>query len=108
MTYEAHQSPEFGDAFAALPKAERQRVSEAVFGRLSIDPTHNTKLLAGKFAGLRSFRVGDYRVIVFIVEEVRQRGMDNKASYLDCTGLPEKGLKLMFVGPRKNVYKWSP
>jgi mRNA interferase RelE/StbE len=45
-----------------LPKAEARRIVDQVEGDLGKKPESNPAL-KGQFAGLRRFRVGDYRVI---------------------------------------------
>ena len=51
-----------------LPKAERQRVIAAI-DQLAENP-HVGKLLKGDYSGLRRIRVGDYRAIYEINEDV--------------------------------------
>lgn len=51
-----------------LPKPERQRVIAAI-DQLAENP-HVGKLLKGDYSGLRRIRVGDYRAIYEINEEV--------------------------------------
>jgi len=66
-----------------LGKAESRRVLIQLEKKLSRDPTSNPAL-KGKFAGLRSLRIGDYRVIYTIFEEK---------------------VLILRIGHRKKVYK---
>lgn len=49
-----------------LPKAEANRILEQIERDLSKKAESNP-LLKGKFAGLRKYRIGDYRVIYALV-----------------------------------------
>jgi mRNA interferase RelE/StbE len=52
----------------ALSKAQAERVLDEIETELSKNATDYT-ILHGRFAGLRKFRVGDYRVIFAILAE---------------------------------------
>ena len=66
-----------------LSKPEASRILDLIEKELTKKPESNP-LLKGKFAGLRKFRVGDYRIIYTIVgREVR----------------------ILRVGHRRDVYK---
>jgi len=108
LSYEAYSTDDFDKALRGLPKGETKRVSDAISERLCKDPRHNTKLISASYRGLRSFRIGSTRVIFLIVGAIRAMGLENRAAHLDCEGLPDRAIKLLFVGLREDVYEWSP
>jgi len=64
-------------------KAEARRILDKIEKDLSIKPKSNP-VLKGRFAGLRKFRVGDYRVIYVILD---------------------KDILILRIGHRSSVYK---
>jgi len=50
-----------------ISKLEAERILDHIEQKLVNDPESNP-LLKGRFAGLRRYRVGDYRVIYFLQE----------------------------------------
>jgi mRNA interferase RelE/StbE len=67
----------------SLAKAEAKRIMDLIEHELVKRPESNP-VLKGQFAGLRKFRVGDYRVIY---------------------GLIGSEILVLRIGNRKNVYK---
>ncbi len=109
MTYEPFTTDAFDAALHKLPRSDQRRVSRVIENRISADPYHNSKLLTGDvLEGLRSFRIGKYRLVFLVVEEIRRMGLEDTNPHLDCAGIPAMGIKLLFVGLRKDVYRWSP
>ncbi len=109
MTYEAYSTSEFKAAFRALQKVDQKRVTKVIRERICQNPHHNSKSLSGdRYAGLRTYHIGNLRLIYFIVEEVKAKGLEGTRLYLDCTDLPNEAVKLLFVRHRKDVYKWNP
>ena len=51
-----------------LPKAEVERILGQIEVELAANPG-STPVLKGRFAGLRKFRIGDYRVIYALMSE---------------------------------------
>jgi mRNA interferase RelE/StbE len=51
-----------------LPKAEAKRVLNRIENELAKNPESNPAL-KGAFAGLRRFRIGDYRVIYALIDD---------------------------------------
>ena len=66
-----------------LPKAEARRILIKIEKKLLKDPKANP-VLKGQFAGLRKFRVGDYRVVYLLFE---------------------KNILILRIGYRRDVYK---
>jgi len=66
-----------------LSKPEAKRILDLIEKELIKKPESNPKL-TGQFAGLRKYRVGDYRVIY---------------------GILEKDILILRIGNRKDVYK---
>lgn len=66
-----------------LSKPEATRILDQIEGALIKNPESNP-VLKGPFAGLRKFRVGDYRVIYAILGE---------------------DVLILRIGPRRDVYK---
>ena len=67
----------------SLPKAEAKRIMDSIERELIKRPESNPQL-KGQFAGLRKFRIGDYRVIYALIGEE---------------------IVILRIGNRKNVYK---
>jgi mRNA-degrading endonuclease RelE of RelBE toxin-antitoxin system len=82
VTYELKPTPTFSKAFKRPDTTAQQRVFEEVKA-LKEAPFGKSKELHGKLKGLRSFRVGGYRVIFQVVG---------------------KAVELLTVGPRGSVY----
>lgn len=55
-----------------LPKVEKKRIQQAILKKLTTDPVTFGKPLRRSLAGYRSLRVGDYRVIFSIKNNVVQ------------------------------------
>jgi len=66
-----------------LPKTETKRILDFIETELTKKPESNP-ILKGQFAGLRKYRVGDYRVIYALID-------------LD--------ILILRIGNRKDVYK---
>lgn len=66
-----------------ISKLEAERILDHIEQKLVNDPESNP-LLKGRFAGLRRYRVGDYRVIYF---------------------LQENEICILRIGHRRDVYK---
>ena len=66
-----------------LPKAEARRILDKIEKELPKKPKSNP-VLKGRFAGLRKFRVGDYRVIYVILD---------------------KDIIILRIGHRSSIYK---
>ncbi len=66
-----------------ISKLEAKRILDHIEQELVNDPESNP-LLKGRFAGLRRYRVGDYRVIYF---------------------LQETEIRILRIGHRRDVYK---
>jgi mRNA interferase RelE/StbE len=66
-----------------VPKAEADRILNQIEQELSKN-AHTNPVLKGQFAGLRKYRIGDYRVIYALVRD-------------DCL--------VLRIGHRKEVYK---
>ncbi len=61
-----------------ISKLEAKRILDHIEQELVNDPESNP-LLKGRFAGLRRYRVGDYRVIYFLQEtEIRILRIDHR------------------------------
>ncbi len=109
MSYGVYSTDEFDNAIRKLERVDQKRVSGVIDNRICENPYHNSKALTGDvYEGLRSFRIGKQRIIFLIAEEVRKKGLAGTSEHLDCTGIPDEGIKLLYVGPRKDVYRWSP
>ncbi|MDX2112481.1 MAG: type II toxin-antitoxin system RelE/ParE family toxin [Alphaproteobacteria bacterium] len=54
-----------------LPKAVRQQVADAIEKKLGSEPLMFGKPLRHNLSGLRSLRVGDYRVI-YLIDPIRR------------------------------------
>ena len=66
MAYNVVYKKSVGRDLKKLSKAEAGRIIDAIEGALTSKPESNPAL-KGRFAGLRKFRVGDYRVIYALV-----------------------------------------
>ena len=104
MGYEPFQTDPFQRKFKKLDKPVQERVQKDIMQKLCDDPYRNSTLLSGGLWGLRSFHSGKYRVILVIVEEAGKLGIRNTRPEFNCDGLPPNGIKLLEIGPRKNVY----
>lgn len=69
-----------------IPKTESTRILNQIEKELSKKP-ESYPVLKGKFAGLRKFRIGDYRIIYAILEN---------------------DVIVLRVGHRKEVYRKNP
>jgi len=101
--FRAYQTEEFEKRFGKLDKSVRERVLKGI-GRLLDDPARGSKLLQEPFKGKRSFRQGDYRVILSICEECRKNDWKAHNSCNGCEGRPDRSVILFTIGHRKNVY----
>jgi mRNA-degrading endonuclease RelE of RelBE toxin-antitoxin system len=108
VNYQPYSTGDFDAALKKLTTADRTRVDKTIRERLCPYPYRNSKMLSGSYSGLRSFRVGKLRIIYLIVAEVRSMGLEDTRPHLDCTRMPDKAIKLLFVDFRKDVYKWNP
>mgnify|MGYP000064707553 CR=1 FL=1 len=68
--YRLKITPRFDKCFLKLPKQVRSRIARKI-DELKMNP-HAYKKLHGKFEGLFSMRIGDYRVIYIINEKERE------------------------------------
>lgn len=81
--WEAEYHPKAAQEIQALHGPIRERIRKAI-EHLQEDPWHG-KTLVGRLAGLRSRRVGDYRIVYMIEEEAHK-------------------LFILHVGPRGGAY----
>ncbi len=81
--WEVEYHPKAAREIRALHGSIRERIRQAI-EQLQEDPWHG-KALVGRLAGLRSRRVGDYRVVYLIEEEHHK-------------------LFIVHVGPRSGAY----
>ena len=66
----------------------------------------SVKLKDDVFHGLRRARAGDDRIIFLICEECRNEVLlseDDKC--IDCSDIPENGIKIFNILPRKHAYR---
>lgn len=54
--------------------------------------------------GFRSHRVGDYRVILRICKDCRERGFDGWISCMDCNTMDDETIKLFIADKRPKIY----
>lgn len=66
--YQLSYHPEVAHDVASLGTAEKRRIQQAIENKLLISPVQFGKPLQYSLSGLRSFRVGDYRVIFKLLE----------------------------------------
>ena len=104
MVYQPFQTDHFERKFRKLDKPVRERVQKDIMGKLCDDPYRNSTALSGEFWGMRSFHSGKFRIILVVVEEAEKLGIRNTRPQFNCDGLPPDGIKLIEIGPRKNVY----
>ena len=72
MTWTLKTSPVFDKQFKKLQKRDKRRIISYLEDRVlpSNNPKQFAKYLTGELAGLWRFRIGEYRVIVDIIDEV--------------------------------------
>ncbi len=104
MGYQPFQTGPFERKFRKLDKPVRERVQKDIMEKLCDDPYRNSTALSGELWGLRSFHSGKFRVILIIVEEAEKLEIQNTRPEFNCDGLPPTGIKLLEIGPRKNIY----
>ncbi len=104
MPHKPFQTPPFEKKMNKQDKPVRERIKKDITEKLCDDPYRNSTPLTADLWGFRSFHSGKYRVVFLIVEEVKKNGLENTRPEFNCEGLPDDGIKLIDVGPRKNVY----
>lgn len=84
--YQLSYHPEVAHDVASLGTTEKRRIQKSIEDKLLISPVQFGKPLQHSLSGLRSFRVGDYRVIFKLIETeiflvlIAHRSVVNKAT----------------------------
>jgi len=84
MTYKVSYHHEIPQDIARIPKNIKEHIRRSIEERLLKDPYHFGAPLRKSLQGFRKLRVGDYRIIYKVKNDV---------------------ITVLKIGPRKNVYE---
>lgn len=109
MLYEVFLHPRAEKQLRKLQKKAKVRHEKIMrrFHELAEDPENESIQLQDKFFyGLRRTKAGEDRIILQICEECRSNPLiREQRRCVDCNDIPENGIKVFDITPRKSSYK---
>ena len=107
--YDIYLQSQASKELKKLSKREKKRHEDItdVLDLLSVDPFGDSvKLKDEMFQGLRRAKAGEDRILFLVCEECRSgllMSEDDKC--IDCDDIPENGVKIFNIIPRKHAYR---
>ena len=91
--------------FYKLEQKHKKLVNKYIEDEIINDPyKHSKRLKEGNLRGIRSRRIGNYRLIFIVCEECRQIGYNAELKCPDCEEFDDKIVKLILYDYRDKIY----